>query len=879
MRWIQIFIFHPAPLLILVGLFVLSGLVPATPAQAAVGINSSVNFQGRLLNAAGAVVADGTYNMQFKIYQDGAGTAAGNPGGTLMWTESWVYGVNTPDNRVTVKNGYFSVPLGTICAFTSTTCTANTGNAQTNTVMDFNQDTLWLSTNIENAAGATAQCTGFASGSPASCTGGDGEMLSMRRMGSSVYALNAGELGGLSSAGYIQNVAPNLSQQTANINILSGAATTVAAAQIQAVASATAPVLVVKGGATPGAGGDLLQLQNSAATVVAKFDSTGNLTAGTIASGLINGQTISSAANFTGTVSAATSLMTPLLDAASAVALNVGTTNATAINLNQNTTILGGKNLTLASGAGVFSQTNTGTTTHAHAITANSLTTGTALKVTSANNSAADISWSAISLNPTNSQGTTAVSGTNLISGLDIQFVQAPTIAGNNETVANLAVAANAGSPTDQTVASILSLANNDTATGNQITVTDGIKISGANVTNGINLSGTFGTNLITSSNFGVTQGGALTSKTALFLPASDSLAAPTLTVQTSTGNNSFTVGSSATLNQVGIGLGSTALPSLVGSGLEVKGAIKLTGGAIGNTDTFTTSLGTSVATKINIPLYDPGAFSQLIAMGLSSTANNTARALSLFDARTVAHQPTIGVFSPDENNILGLSWDGSNATSYLKATGGDIAIRSSATDIATFASSAISLLQNTTVAANNSFSANGTALFKSATDSTTAFQVQNAAGTPILTTDTTNLVVKIADNASIVLGSSVGNAKSAVSKDLTCTATEQVNDIVVISGAGTVAQTATANSAKVAGVVESKPAATTCRVAISGMVKVQFGTNAAPGFGDGVATSTIAGAAQGVAGPTVVGSVVGKATDNAKDGSNLVWVLLGAGN
>jgi hypothetical protein len=270
------FITRLACALLATGLFSVGLLTSAaTPASAAVGINQSVNFQGRLLNAAGAVVADGNYNMQFKLYQDGPGNVAGDTGGTRMWTESWVYGVNTPDNRVTVKNGYFSIPLGTICAFTATTCTASTGNAQTNTVVDFNQDTLWLSMNIENTAGATALCSGFASGSPASCTGGDGEMLPMRRLSSSVYAVNAGKLGGLTSAGFIQNQAA--SPQTANFNLLSGAATTVTAAQIQTVASATAPVLVLKGGATPGVGGDLLQLQSSAAAVLFRVDSAGVL--------------------------------------------------------------------------------------------------------------------------------------------------------------------------------------------------------------------------------------------------------------------------------------------------------------------------------------------------------------------------------------------------------------------------------------------------------------------------------------------------------------------------------------------------------------------------------------------------------------------------
>ncbi|HUD11178.1 MAG TPA: hypothetical protein VMS08_02105, partial [Candidatus Saccharimonadia bacterium] len=78
--------------LILVGAI---GFGPTT-ALATTGITTSdttINFQGRLLTAAGAVVPDGTYNMQFKIYKNGDGTATGDTGGvggTLLWTEQWI---------------------------------------------------------------------------------------------------------------------------------------------------------------------------------------------------------------------------------------------------------------------------------------------------------------------------------------------------------------------------------------------------------------------------------------------------------------------------------------------------------------------------------------------------------------------------------------------------------------------------------------------------------------------------------------------------------------------------------------------------------------------------------------------------------------------
>ncbi len=150
----------------------------STPVAAIAGTNEQINFQGRLFNAQGAVVADGFYNVEFKIYQDGTGTAAGNPGGSLEWTESHL---NNNGNGVQVKNGYMSVELGSVNAFANQ--------------VDWNQSVLWLSMNIGNTNGT---CASFAVCAP------DGEMTPMKRLSSSVYAMNTGKLGGLTSAQYLQ---------------------------------------------------------------------------------------------------------------------------------------------------------------------------------------------------------------------------------------------------------------------------------------------------------------------------------------------------------------------------------------------------------------------------------------------------------------------------------------------------------------------------------------------------------------------------------------------------------------------------------------------------------------------------------------------------
>ena len=163
--------------IIAAGLFVVS-----QPAGAATGINKTINFQGRLLNAQGATVPDGYYNIQFKIYQDGDGQSAGNttgsPAGSLKWTESWL---NSGGKGVLVRNGFLSVQLGEVTPFGSS--------------VDWNQDTLWLSMNVGNTNGT---CTPFTSCGP------DGEMVPMKRMSANPYALNAGQLGGLSSAQFLQ---------------------------------------------------------------------------------------------------------------------------------------------------------------------------------------------------------------------------------------------------------------------------------------------------------------------------------------------------------------------------------------------------------------------------------------------------------------------------------------------------------------------------------------------------------------------------------------------------------------------------------------------------------------------------------------------------
>jgi hypothetical protein len=193
-------IYRLALLFFVVAIFLIGSfytLVSTTRQASAVeGINETINFQGRLFNGQGAIVPDGFYNVQFNIYQDGTGTAAGNPDGTLLWTEEHL---NNNGDGVTVRNGYMAVELGSITPFGS--------------LIDWNQDTLWLSINIGDT---NLTCTPFSACTP------DGEMLPMKRFTSTPYSLNSGRLGGLTSTQFLQlaqGVQEDVSTNTASIFI------------------------------------------------------------------------------------------------------------------------------------------------------------------------------------------------------------------------------------------------------------------------------------------------------------------------------------------------------------------------------------------------------------------------------------------------------------------------------------------------------------------------------------------------------------------------------------------------------------------------------------------------------------------------------------
>lgn len=135
-------------------------------------------------------MADGSYNMQFRIY----GAASG---GTALWTET-----RETSNRVQVTNGLFSVQLGQVNPLSASL---------------FDATNLYFE--ITMATPGTATCA------TASCATWESPMTPRNKLATSAYAFNAAMLNGKTaadfatasgSANYIQNTT---SPQTASFNV------------------------------------------------------------------------------------------------------------------------------------------------------------------------------------------------------------------------------------------------------------------------------------------------------------------------------------------------------------------------------------------------------------------------------------------------------------------------------------------------------------------------------------------------------------------------------------------------------------------------------------------------------------------------------------
>jgi len=144
--------------------------------------SSTVNFQARLESSAGNIAANGTYNVEFKLYNAATSTYTDDQGACTMyngsyhvsdpaclWTEDYLVSASS---GVQVVNGYLTANLGSITAFPSN--------------MNWNQQ-LWLTMRI---------------GSTGSSPTWDTEMSPRLLLTATPYSFQAGQLSATNS-GYV----------------------------------------------------------------------------------------------------------------------------------------------------------------------------------------------------------------------------------------------------------------------------------------------------------------------------------------------------------------------------------------------------------------------------------------------------------------------------------------------------------------------------------------------------------------------------------------------------------------------------------------------------------------------------------------------------
>ncbi|TAH36473.1 hypothetical protein EYC59_00890, partial [Candidatus Saccharibacteria bacterium] len=536
-------------LTVLLAVFSILAINLRTTSVAEAATNSTINFQARLQSASGAIVADGNYNIEFKLY-------GASSGGTALWTEDHY---NSASNGLRTVNGYFSTKLGSVTAFPST--------------INWDQE-LWLTMNVG----------GTTTGTPTL----DGEMNPRLKLTAVPYAISAGQLqttnGSYTSKLGIQ--APSGGNQVFQIQDQGAAGT---------YNILTAP-----------AGSDgYIKLQGS--------------TPGTQQTGSLN---ISGTGMF-GILQSAT------IDSGSGNALAIGGTNATSITIG-----------------------HTGVTTYVQ----DTLNVGTLQVQYLDTGSMAPLYIGTTATNAINigRSGVKTYFGDNVNAGAiettSVDRTGAGTITFGNANATTISIGTNNAGHT----------INIGTGTGTQAVTIGSQSGSSSTVIQGG--TGGMGFYVPSSAGFAFYQNGNDVldvdyNGRVIFKANSNDAAA--FRVQNATSNDILNVDTQ----------NGTVYTAYLNSDYGIR-TPHLTFDVGDAATTYISPNGSSIGTRINIPNVDPGAYGQIIALGLPSSSNATARGITVLDARTGSHLPTISVLSPDENQVGGFSWDGSNSNFGVKTSG-----------------------------------------------------------------------------------------------------------------------------------------------------------------------------------------------------------------
>jgi hypothetical protein len=294
-----------------VALAVLVVGVVAVPRKTEAATADTVNFQAKLMTAAGAIAPDGNYNVEFNLYNT-------STGGSSLWTEDYL---NSNSQAVRVVNGYLTVNLGSItpfpsinwdqnlyvgmtvrgtanCAFGS--CTPADGEMtprlkltavpyafSAGNLSFVNQATGFKSTLVFQGATSQDQTITIPDDptnatdqvclrSRANCTGTGGSILGSG-VQNFVAKFDTGAGNSIGSSSIFDNGSfVGINNSTTNSGLLSvqGASTSQSSIFVQAAASATVPTVVINQAASQT--GNLFQLVDNSGNINGAFNSTGN---------------------------------------------------------------------------------------------------------------------------------------------------------------------------------------------------------------------------------------------------------------------------------------------------------------------------------------------------------------------------------------------------------------------------------------------------------------------------------------------------------------------------------------------------------------------------------------------------------------------------
>jgi hypothetical protein len=258
-------------------------LIVATPtATDAASVPYQMNFQGRLTDNNGNIETDGWYNIKFRLYSVATG-------GSSLWEADRVDG-SSHDYRVHVINGLFNIQLGD---------TTQGDPALQASWFDYATSPLYLEVELPTPGSVTC-----ASANCAVWT--EGPMTPRQVLAASPYAINADNLGGLSSSAFGQLSASNTFTGANTFTPTSGVGITVQAA------SSTAS----------------LDVKNSSGALEAYFDANGILNVAQTIQATTSTVDLGTSGSTFRTGYFGTSVQTPALNATSSggtVTTNLGT--------------------------------------------------------------------------------------------------------------------------------------------------------------------------------------------------------------------------------------------------------------------------------------------------------------------------------------------------------------------------------------------------------------------------------------------------------------------------------------------------------------------------------------------------------------------------